>query len=80
MIEGPLGRWLGAGGEDPGCEAVFRALDRYVEAVLAGERGIGDDFAGLIAHAASCAACREDLEGLLAALRELDPSLREPPT
>lgn len=78
-MDGLLERWLGAGGDDPGCEAVFRALDRYVEAVLRGEHRLERDFAGLVAHAASCGACREDLEGLVAALRAMDSPPRARP-
>jgi hypothetical protein len=66
-----LERLLGVGVEDPGCEATFEVLDRYVEAVLRGE-DVKERFAGVIAHLRNCDACREDAEGLLAALREIE--------
>jgi hypothetical protein len=69
----PLRRWLGIGGRDPGCDAAFDELDQYVDAVLRGDEGIETRFAELVTHAANCDACREDTEGLLAAVRELPP-------
>ena len=61
-------RVLGRGDRDEGCEAGFAVIEQYVEAVLR-----GDDaerlFPGIVAHMAGCAGCREDIEGLLAALR-----------
>lgn len=64
---------LGGREPDPGCEATFEELDRYVEAVLAGG-DVAQQFPGIVAHLASCDACREDAEGLLAALAADDPS------
>jgi hypothetical protein len=62
---------LGSSEPDPGCEACFELLDQYAEALLR-----GDDaerlFPQLVAHIASCPACREDTEGLIAALRHGD--------
>lgn len=63
-------RWLTVWADDPGCEAVFEALDRYVEAVLRGE-DVSRVFAQLLVHLGNCIACREDTEGLLAVLGEL---------
>ena len=67
-----VNRLLGGGERDPGCEACFEALDAYAEAVL---RGAESDrlFPEVISHLAGCAACREDAEGLLAALRAGEP-------
>jgi hypothetical protein len=67
-----VNRLLGAGERDPGCEACFEALDAYAEAVL---RGADADrlFPEVIAHLTGGAACREDAEGLLAALRSERP-------
>lgn len=74
MTDGiPLRRWLGRDGRDPGCDAAFEVLDQYVDAVMRGDAGIEERFAELILHAENCDACREDTEGLLAALRELTP-------
>ncbi len=72
----PLRRWLGTGGTDPGCSAAFEVLDEYVDAVIRGDEGVAERFAELITHAGNCDACREDTEGLLAAIREVAP----PPT
>ena len=61
-------RLLGSTARDPGCEACFELLDQYAEAVLRRD-DVAQLFPGVIAHLASCPACREDTEGLLAALR-----------
>jgi hypothetical protein len=72
MSDRLVNRLLGGGGMDPGCEACFEVLDAYAEAVL---RGADVDrlFSEVVAHNADCAACREDTEGLIAALRALEP-------
>jgi hypothetical protein len=67
------GTLLGAEAQDPGCEACFDVLDRYAEALLAGQ-DVKVLFPQVITHLESCVACREDTEGLLAALRAADPS------
>lgn len=61
-------RLLGSAARDPGCEACFELLDMYAEAVLRGG-DIARLFPEVLAHLAGCPACREDTEGLLAALR-----------
>ncbi len=61
---------LGTGARDPGCEACFEVLDQYVDAVLRGEDA-ATVFADVIIHIQNCDACREDTEGLIAALRDL---------
>ena len=58
---------------DPGCEACFALLDRYADAVLDG-RPAAELFPEVAAHLLDCAACREDTEGLLAALRAVKNS------
>lgn len=75
MTEGPLRKLLGTRGHDPGCDAAFEILDEYAEAVLRGE-DVTVKYAQLITHAKNCVACREDTEGLVAALREIE---RPPP-
>jgi len=65
-------RLLGSGFRDPGCESCFEVLDQYAEALVGG----GDAarlFPEVVAHLASCAACREDAAGLIAALRLPSP-------
>jgi len=68
-----LNRLLGSGERDPGCEACFELLDQYAEAALRGENAEAQ-FPQLAAHLAGCPACREDTEGMIAALRRQGPS------
>jgi hypothetical protein len=68
MSDPLVNRLLGGGDRDPGCDACFEILDQYAEAVLS--RPDADRlFPEVVAHLAGCAACREDTEGLIAALR-----------
>ena len=67
-----IDRLLGGGDRDPGCEACFEIFDAYAEAVLSGADA-DQLFPGVAAHLAGCPACREDAEGLLAALRRERP-------
>lgn len=69
MTDPSLNRLLGSSGRDPGCERAFEELDQYCEALRRGE-DVTDRFAEFATHIGNCAACREDTEGLLAALRE----------
>ena len=60
-----LGRLLGPGGYEIGCDECFDQLDRYVERELAG--GDADEaFPGFRAHLDGCPACREEHESLRA--------------
>ena len=68
MNEELRNRLLGGGAHDPGCEACFELLDQYAEAMLRMD-DVGRLYPEVVAHLAGCAACREDTEGLLAALR-----------
>lgn len=70
MTDRPAFQSLGTSGGDAGCEAVFEALDRYVEALLRGA-DVAATFVNVRTHLRSCVACGEDVEGLLAALTEL---------
>lgn len=72
MRKRALHRLLGVAGSDPGCEAVFELLDEYVEAVRRGE-DVTESYAQVILHARNCVACREDTEGLLTVLEEIEP-------
>jgi hypothetical protein len=70
MMERPdlkqaLGRLLGPGVPEIGCEACFDQLDRYVELDLAG-RDTETALPGFKAHLDGCPACREDYESLRA--------------
>ena len=61
-------RLFGSGERDAGCEAGFDVLDQYAEAVLRGE-DVARLFPEVFAHITSCPDCREDTEGMIAALR-----------
>ncbi len=60
-----LGRLLGTGVPEIGCDACFDGLDRYVELELAG-RDVESKLPGFKAHLDGCPACREDYESLRA--------------
>jgi hypothetical protein len=64
-IERTLGRLLGPGEPEVGCDICFEQLDRYVELELAGADA---DAAvpGFRAHLVGCPACREEHDSLLA--------------
>jgi hypothetical protein len=64
-LTGALGRLLGPGGPEVGCDVCFAELDRYVELEVAGADA---DAAvpGLRAHLVGCPACREEHDSLLA--------------
>ena len=71
MTDPSLRRLLGSGGRDPGCERAFEVFDQYCEALRRGE-DVSHRFAEFVTHIGNCAACREDTEGLLAALEETE--------
>ena len=60
-----LGRLLGPGGAEVGCDKCFERLDEYVELELAG-RDPDEVVPGLRAHLDGCPACREEHESLRA--------------
>ena len=68
MTESDLQKLLGSADPDPGCDQSGELMDEYCELVARGEP-LPDRFAAFLTHMANCAACREDTEGLLAALR-----------
>jgi len=63
MTDALLRSLLGHAGADPGCDAAFELMDRYVEAQLAGQDADAR-FPGVAAHLRNCAACREDAGAL----------------
>ena len=67
MTHDPLEPLLGSPDRDPGCDTAFEQLDRYCDAVRRGE-DVTREFPEFVTHIRNCAACREDTEGLLAAL------------
>ncbi|MEO8140504.1 MAG: hypothetical protein ABI742_12700 [Gemmatimonadota bacterium] len=73
MSERPLVRLLGHSERDPGCDGAFEVLDQYCDAVRRGENA-AQRFPDFANHIRNCAACREDTEGLLAALKDLEES------
>lgn len=68
MTDHRLDQLLGTAGRDPGCDAGLDFIDEYCDLVLRGDP-IPQRFAEFITHIGNCVACREDTEGLLAALR-----------
>ena len=64
-----LGRLLGSAHVDAGCDEAGELMDAYCELVSRGEAPTAgyDEF---LTHMSNCTACREDMEGLLAALQE----------
>ena len=60
-----LGRLLGTGEPEVGCDVCFDELDRYVELELAG-KDADAAIPGLRAHLEGCPACREEHESLYA--------------
>jgi hypothetical protein len=60
-----LGRLLGPGVPEVGCEECFDKLDQYVELELAGADADAA-LPGLRAHLEGCPACREEHESLRA--------------
>ena len=69
MKESDLEKLLGSQAHDPGCDAGLDVIDEYCEAVLRGEQ-LATRFADFRTHLGNCAACREDTESLLSALRD----------
>lgn len=65
-------RLLGSASRDAGCETCFELADRYAEALVRGD-DVSKLFPEIVAHLAGCAACREDTEGVIAALRRQAP-------
>ncbi len=76
MKKQPLEHLLGGSGRDPGCDGAFEVLDQYVEAVRRGA-DVEVRYSDFVNHIRNCAACREDTEGLLAALDQLEPPPRQ---
>lgn len=64
---------LGDDGADPGCDAAGEFMDAYCDAVANGG-SIPPRFDDFLRHMRNCDACREDTEGLLAALRQQEDS------
>jgi hypothetical protein len=76
-MERLLGRVLGPGSPEVGCDECFDELDRFVELDLAG-RDADAAIPGLRAHLAGCPACREEYESLRALVAS-DAGVDAPP-
>jgi hypothetical protein len=69
-----LGRFLATDPRDVGCDGAMAVMHLYAELLAAG----GDDtdavkqHPGVAAHLAACEACAEDVDGLLAAVRQAE--------
>jgi len=70
MTDIDLDRLLGSAHDDPGCNEAGELMDAYCELVSRGEP-VTTQYDGFLAHMSNCVACREDMEGLLAALGDL---------
>jgi hypothetical protein len=72
MTESDLRKLLGTPDRDPGCDASFAVFDEYCDAVQRGDSPaeIATRFADFLTHMANCTTCHEDLETLMAILRD----------
>ena len=57
--------------DDPGCSICRLDIDVYAELSVRGGAPAAR-FPGVATHLASCAECRDDLDGLIAALSRID--------
>ena len=72
MTESDLRMLLGSGDDDPGCDAAFAVFDEYCDAVRRGDPAaeVARRYARFLTHMANCTTCQEDLQSLLAVLRD----------
>ena len=68
MLPSWVGRVLGPGRPEVGCDECFALLDRYIELELSGEDAEAS-CPGMEAHFFGCPACREEHELLLEYVR-----------
>jgi hypothetical protein len=66
-----LERFLVTDPRDVGCDEAMAVMHIYAELLAAGADAT-KQYPGLASHLASCGACAEDTEGLLAAIREAE--------
>ena len=67
-LDRTLGRVLGPGEPELGCDECFAELDRFVELEVAGADA-DEAVPGFRAHLEGCPACREEHESLLTLVR-----------
>jgi len=77
MSDSELSKLLGSASPDAGCDHSGDFMDEYCDLMIRGEP-IPGRFAEFLTHIGNCAACREDTEGLLAALRGQEGEEPEP--
>ena len=66
-----LERFLATDPRDVGCDEVMAVMHLYAE-LLAADTDAAKQYPGVAAHLAACEDCADDLEGLLAAVREAE--------
>jgi hypothetical protein len=64
-----LARFLDTDPRDVGCDEALALLHVYAELVAADPGAAAERHPGIATHLAACGPCREDLVGLLAAIR-----------
>ena len=64
-----LERFLATDPRDVGCDGAMAVMHLYAELLAAGVDA-AEQYPGVAAHLAACEACAEDVDGLLAAVRE----------
>lgn len=75
MIEFEFEKLLGSSAPDPGCDESGELMDEYCELMLRGE-AVPDRYTAFLTHMSNCTACREDMESLMAVLREQEKTNR----
>ena len=66
-----LERFLATDPRDVGCDEAMAVMHLYAELLAAGADA-AEQYPGVAAHLAACEACAEDVDGLLAAVREAE--------
>jgi hypothetical protein len=69
-----LERFLATDPRDVGCDEAMAVMHLYAELLAAGrdDTDAAEQYPGVAAHLAACEACAEDVDGLLAAVREAE--------
>lgn len=66
-----LERFLATDPRDVGCDEAMAVMHLYAE-LLAADADAAGQYPGVAAHLAACEACADDVDGLLAAVREAE--------
>jgi hypothetical protein len=70
-----LERFLATDPRDIGCDEAMNVMHLYAELLAAAggaDTDAAEQYPGVAAHLAACEACAEDVDGLLAAVREAE--------